>query len=78
MTSCCACSAAAGALLRIVPRRDCEPLNDAMRRAVAWPGAAEPVSVPYCGAPSCKDAVRARSSVVLGEMPITEPTETTA
>lgn len=80
MTPCCACDKPAACHLRIVPRRDVEPLTDAMRRAVAWPGAAEPCSVPYCGAMACKDVVRARSAVVLGEAPIeeTQSTETTA
>lgn len=81
MTACCACDKPdAGTMLRIVPRRDVEPLTDDMRQATAWPGSAMPCSVPYCGAPSCKNEIRARSTVVLGEAPIqeTEPTETTA
>jgi hypothetical protein len=77
MTPCCACDKDAGTLLRIVPRRDVEPLTIEMRRATEWPGSAMPVSVPYCGAMACKDVVRSRSAVVLGEAPIQE-TEATA
>lgn len=72
MTACCACDKEAGTMLRIVPRRDVEPLTIEMRRATEWPGSAMPVSVPYCGAMACKDVVRARSAVVLGEAPIQE------
>jgi hypothetical protein len=80
MTPCCACDKEAGTLLRIVPRRDVEPLTIEMARATAWPGSAMPLDVPYCGAPDCKNEIRARSTVVMGEAPITEPTptETTA
>jgi hypothetical protein len=80
-TPCCACDKPdAGTLLRIVPRRDVEPLTIEMARATAWPGSAMPVSVPYCGAMPCKDAIRSVATVVLAETVIeeTQSTETTA
>jgi hypothetical protein len=78
-TPCCACDKDAGTMLRIVPRRDVEPLTIEMKRAVRWPGAADAVDMPYCGALTCKQAIRCAATVVLAETVIEEPqsTETT-
>jgi hypothetical protein len=79
-TPCCACDKEAACTLRIVPRRDVEPLTIEMRRATEWPGSAMPLGVPYCGAMPCKDAIRSVATVVLAETVIeeTQATETTA
>jgi hypothetical protein len=42
-----------------------EPLNDAMRRAVAWPGTAEPLDIAVCGARDCHRALRAAAVSIL-------------
>lgn len=60
------CSRVAILRYRILPRRDCDPLTDAMRRAVTWPGAADPVAIAVCGAQRCFDLLRAAAVTVMG------------
>ena len=51
MTTLCGlpdCTRPAVVTYRVRPRRDREPLTDAVRRALAWPGLASPVDVTSC------------------------------
>ena len=50
---------------RVVPRRDVEPFNDAIRRALAWPGQADPIWIHSCGSKKCHDVVRSIAVSVL-------------
>lgn len=43
---------------RIIPRRVEHPLGDDIRRALAWPGVAQPVWVAICGSRACFDQMR--------------------
>jgi hypothetical protein len=40
-------------------------MNDEVRRATVWPGAASPCDVSVCGARACYDALRANAVSVL-------------
>ena len=66
--SCCAClnPRPATLRLRVIPRRDRDPLTDAVKRALAWPGQAGVVDVWICGSKACHDRVRAAAVSVLG------------
>ena len=65
--TCCGClnPRPAQMRLRILPRRDVKPLTDAVRRALAWPGQAEPIWIATCGSKKCHDIVRSLAVSVL-------------
>ena len=64
---CCVCQVErpAEVIVRILPRRDLEHPPEAVRRALAWPGAASPCDVPICGRGACLKAVREVAQSVL-------------
>jgi hypothetical protein len=65
------CSRPAVAVWRLRPRRDREPLCPEIRRATAWPGQSQPVSVAACS--KCSGQVREAAIVVLGVTHVEEP-----
>lgn len=64
---CAICNATRGVMqrIRIRPRRDVDPICDAVRRATVWPGTASPVWVDCCGKTCCYDAVRGAAATIL-------------
>jgi hypothetical protein len=65
------CSRPATVVYRMRPRRDREPLTPEIRRATAWPGQSQPVSIASCG--PCSGKVRDSAIVVLGVTHVDEP-----
>jgi hypothetical protein len=65
------CSRPATIVYRIRPRRDREPICDAVKQATAWPGQSAPTSVASCG--PCSGKVRDSAIVVLGVTHVEEP-----
>jgi hypothetical protein len=65
------CSRPAVSVWRLRPRRDREPICDAVKQATAWPGQSAPTSVASCG--PCSGKVRDSAIVVLGVTHVEEP-----
>lgn len=62
------CTRPAESVLRILPRRTEQPCCQIVARALAWPGQAEPISVPVCD--RHRAAVKAAARVTFLETPI--------
>jgi hypothetical protein len=65
------CSRPATIVYRIRPRRDREPICDAVKQATAWPGQSQPVSVASCG--PCSGQVRDAAITVMRVTHVEEP-----
>jgi hypothetical protein len=65
------CSRPATVVYRMRPRRDREPLTLEIRRATAWPGQSQPVSVASCG--PCSGKVRDAAITVMRVTHVEEP-----
>jgi hypothetical protein len=65
------CSRPATIVYRIRPRRDREPICDAVKQATAWPGQSAPVSVASCG--PCSGKVRDSAITVMRVTHVEEP-----
>lgn len=76
--TCCTCPTERPATLRlrVLPRRTDAPLNDAIRRALMWPGVASPVDLLICGRPACLDRVRGLATCVLASEALGDETAT--
>lgn len=73
-TASASCAVTATALYRIKPRRDVEPISDAVRRATCWPGQAPPTDVPTCS--KHIQRVKDAAVIVLGVTPLSEDVKT--
>lgn len=76
MTDCALpeCSRPPTSVLRLLPRRDVPPICDVIRRACAWPGRAEPISMHVCD--YHRSDVAKVAHVVLSETPLGDKTAT--
>jgi hypothetical protein len=57
------CERPAVSVWRLRPRRDREPICDAVKQATDWPGQSQPVSVASCG--PCSGKVREAAITVM-------------